>query len=265
MRKLIALGCLAAAASLSAGCQPNDSKASTAGAGSASVPTPRFPDGMLRLDRAPGEKGYWDMPSATSLVEAGVKVDVDASGKLANIADAPKVAPFQPWALALYEYRQQNGFADDPMKLCIGPGNPRQMQTPGGLRILQDRNYNRLYMVFGGGDHGWRVIYLDGRTPPDPDEVVGTFYGNSVGRWEGDTLVIESIGYNSRFWFSNGGLPHTEGLHLTERISRPSHDVLRYEVTIDDPRTYTRPWKSAWTFHWVPGDIPEQYCETGRK
>jgi hypothetical protein len=82
---------------------------------------------------------------------------------------------------------------------------------------------------------------------------------------EGDTLVAESIGFNTRFWFSNGGLPHTEGLKLVERIKRPSHDVLEYEVTIDDPRTYTRPWKSSWKLKWVPGDIAEQYCEDGRE
>jgi hypothetical protein len=228
-------------------------------------PAPHFPDGMLRLDRSPGENGYWDAPSATALVESGVRVQMDPGGRLKNIADAARVAPLQPWALALYEYRQRNGLVDDPMRDCIGPGSPRQMMTPGGLRIVQDRNYNRVYVLFGAGNHGWRVIYLDGRSPPDPDEVVGTFYGNAVGHWEGDTLVVQSIGFNTRFWFSNGGLPHTEGLHLTERFSRPSHDVLRYEVTIDDPRTYTRPWKSAWNLHWVTGDIPEQFCETGRK
>jgi hypothetical protein len=228
-------------------------------------PAPRFPDGMLRLDRTPGEKGYWDAPSASALVESGVRVQMDPAGRLKNIADAARVAPLQPWALALYEYRQRNSLVDDPMRDCIGPGSPRQMMTPGGLRIVQDRNYNRVYVLFGAGNHGWRVIYLDGRSPPDPDEVVGTFYGNAVGHWEGDTLVVQSIGFNTRFWFSNGGLPHTEGLHLTERFSRPSHDVLRYEVTIDDPRTYTRPWKSAWNLHWVTGDIPEQFCETGRK
>ena len=139
------------------------------------------------------------------------------------------------------------------------------MLTPGGMRILQDRNYKRAYIIFGGGNHTWRTIYLDGREAPNPDEVTGTFFGLSVGRYEGDALLAESIGFNTRFWMSSSGLPHTEALHLTETFKRPSHDVLEYEVTIDDPRTYTRPWKSAWTLRWVPGDIPEQYCETGRK
>jgi hypothetical protein len=119
-------------------------------------------------------------------------------------------------------------------------------------------------MIFGGGNRTWRVVYLDGRTPPDPEEVTGTFLGNGVGRWEGDTLVVDSIGFNTRFWFSDGGLPHTEALKLTEKFSRPSRDVLEYEVTVDDPRTYTRPWKAAWTLRWMPGDISEQFCEDGR-
>jgi hypothetical protein len=256
----LGLPTLAAVAALTFG-----ATASAASDSPASKAAPRFPDGTVRLDRMPGEKGYWDNPSTTSLVEAGAKVEFAANGKLKNIADAPKVAPFQPWALALYKYRQANNFADDPMKVCIGPGNPRQMMTPGGLRIIEDRNYKRAYMLFGGGNHGWRVAFLDGREPPNPDEVSATFYGLAVGKWEGETLVVQSTGFNTRFWFSNGGLPHTEALRLTERFKRSSHDVLEYEVTIDDPRTYTRPWKSAWTLRWVPGDIPEQYCEDGRK
>jgi hypothetical protein len=226
---------------------------------------PRYPDGSIRLDRMPGEKGYWDAPTAVSLVEKGVNVQFDANGKLKNPADAAKVAPFQPWALALYKYRQANNFVDDPMKVCMGPGNPRQMMTPGGVRFIQDKNYKRMYMIFGGGNHTWRVIYMDGRDPPVAEEVSATFLGLAVGKWEGDVLVATSTGFNTRFWMSNGGLPHTEALTLTERFRRVSKDLLEYEVTIDDPRTYTRPWKAAWNFKWVPGDIPEQFCETGRE
>jgi hypothetical protein len=183
VRALMNAGCLAVLASITASCQSEEGTASASTVAQSTRPSPRFPDGLLRLDRAPGEKGYWGSPSVSALVETGVQVKMDALGKLANIADAPRVAPFQPWALALYEYRQRNGLADDPMRDCIGPGNPRQMHTPGGLRIIQDRNYNRVYLLFGGGNRGWRVIFLDGRTPPNPDEVVGTFYGNAVGRW----------------------------------------------------------------------------------
>ena len=226
---------------------------------------PRYDDGSVRMDRMPGEKGYWDMPTAHSLVEAGAKVEFLANGKLQNMEDAARVAPFQPWALALYKFRQQNDFADDPMKVCIGPGNPRQMMTPGGVRFIQDRNYKRMYMIFGGGNRNWRTIYMDGREPPDPEEVTGTFLGLAVGAWEGDTLVATSTGFNTRFWMSNGGLPHTEALKLTERFTRVSKDLLEYEVTIDDPRTYTRPWKAAWTLQWMPGDIQEQFCESARE
>lgn len=264
LRNAVGAACLGILVTVSAGCQKDSVASAPTGAAVAQTP-PRFPDGMVRFDRMPGEKGYWDSPSVSGLVETGVDVKMDDQGLLANPADAPKVAPFQPWALALYQHRQQNHFADDPMLACIGPGSPRQMHTPGGIRIIQDRNYNRVYVLFGGGNHGWRVIYLDGREPPNPDEVTLTFYGLSVGHWEGDTLVAQSTGFNTRFWFSNGGLPHTEGLRLTERFTRPSHDELRYEVTIDDARTYTRPWKSAWTLRWVPGDIAEHYCEDGRK
>ncbi|MET0291944.1 MAG: hypothetical protein ABW136_06215 [Steroidobacteraceae bacterium] len=256
--RLPAVLAVAALSLLAAGC---DSKP----AAKADAAAPRFPDGLVRFDRQPGEKGFWDNPSVSSLVEQGVSVEFDANGKLKNLDDAAKVAPFQPWALALYKHRQQTEFKDDPMKVCIGPGNPRQMHTPGGIRIIQDRNYQRAYLLFGGGNHTWRVIYMDGREPPSPDEVSATFLGLSTGKMEGDTLVAESIGFNTRFWFSNGGLPHTEGLKLTERLTRKSHDVLEYEVTIDDPRTYTRPWKSSWTLHWVDGDIAEHYCEDARE
>jgi hypothetical protein len=227
---------------------------------------PRREDGSVLFDRVKGEQGgFWDMPSAASLIETGVNVETETNGKLKNAADAGKIAPFQPWALALYKYRQANDFADDPMKECIGPGNPRQMMTPGGLRFIEDRNVKRMYMVYGGGNRNWRTVYLDGRDPPNPDEVNLSFLGLAVGNWDGDTLVVNSTGYNTRFWMANGGLPHTEALRLTERFTRANHDELRYEVEIDDPRAYTRKWKSAWTLKWVPGDIVEQFCETGRE
>jgi len=249
-----ALPALAAAALVLVGCGNGEPPSSAS--------TPRFADGLVRLDRLPGERGYWGRASVSSLFEKGVDVAMDERGVLANIEDAPKIAPFRPWALALYEYRQRNGLADDPVNACLSPGTPRHLHYPGGFRIVQDRNFERVYLLFGGANRNWRLIHLDGREPPNPDEVVGSYFGYSVGEWQGDVLVVESTGFNARFWFSNGGLPHTEALRLTERFSRPDFETLKYEVTIEDPLTYTRPWTAEWTVRWVPdADIEEQFCE----
>ena len=233
-------------------------------AADAAAAIPRYDDGMVRLDRMPGELGYWSNPSQHSLVEQGVDVAMNEQGILANIDDAAKVAPFQDWALALYKYRQANGLKDDPVNVCISPAGPRHLQDPKGFRIIQDRNLERVFVLFGGGNRNWRHINLDGRAPPNLDEVQSTFFGYSNGRWEGDTLVVESSGFNDRFWFSAGGQPHTPALKLTERFTRPDHDTLVYNVTVDDPRTYTRPWTAEWTLEWVDGDIEESFCEEGR-
>ena len=256
---LVASGCSDNAGQPAASA-PAASAATTAG--TQTRPTPRYPDGLVRFDRAPGEKGYWGSASASSLVETGVEVAMDTRGTLANIDDASKVAPFRPWALALYQYRQRNNLADDPVQFCLPPAGPRHLHTTGGFRIIQDRNYQRVYVMFGGGNRNWRLIHLDDREPPDPEEVIGSYYGYSSGAWQDDTLVVESTGFNARFWFSNGGLPHTEALRLTERFSRPEFNTLRYSVTIDDPLTYTRPWTAEWTVDWVEGgEIAEQFCE----
>jgi hypothetical protein len=255
---------IALAASLAA-CSGGDGEAPDAKANEATRtlrPTPRYDDGTVQFDRVLGERGYWGRPSASSLVEDGVDVSMDEHGLLSDLGDAPRIAPFRPWALALYRHRQQNRLADDPVRYCISPGGPRHLMNEHGFRIIQDRNYERVYVMFGGGNRNWRLIFLDGRQPPDPEEVVGTYYGYSSGSWDGDTLVVRSSGFNDRFWFSKGGLPHTAALQLVERFSRPDHDTLRYEVTIDDPLTYTRPWTASWTLKWIDGqEIEEHFCE----
>jgi hypothetical protein len=224
--------------------------------------TPRYPDGVIRFDRVAGEKGYWGPASVSSMFERGANVAFDDNGLLLDLGDAREVAPFMPWSLALYEYRQANKLADDPVQYCMPPAGPRHLHTPGGFRIIQDRNYDRVYVMFGGGNRNWRLIFMDDRVPPDPEEVVGSYYGYSTGVWQGDTLVVESSGFNDRFWFSNGGLPHTSAVHLTERFSRPDFDTLKYEVTVNDPMTYTRPWTAEWTVNWIDGgEIAEQFCE----
>lgn len=223
-------------------------------------PAPRWPDGHPRLGPEPGEKGFWAYPSAASLVESTAgNIRMNANGLLANLADAPKVAPFQPWARGLYVYRQRTLLKDDPMVSCLPPGGPRMFQVGHGVQFLEQPDRQRIFVMSGGGNRNWRLIYLDGRPLPGTQDESPTYFGYSTAKWEGDTLVVNAVGYNERFWFSNGGLPHTENLKLTERFTRTDFNTLKYEVTIDDVGAYTRPWTSSWTLQWVPNEEIRQY------
>jgi len=236
----------------------------------ANGPTPRWPDGHPRLGAPAGQGGgYWDFPSKSSLVEDGVEVVMDSSGLLANIEDADNVAPFQPWALDLYKYRQQNFLRDDPMFTgCKTQAGPRIFQRPYGVRLLEEIDHNRIRNFWGDGNQNWRTIFLDGREQtgrPEGNSEDPLYWGHAVGSWVGDTLVIDTIGFNDSFWFSNGGLPNTPQLHLIERFSRPDLATLHYEVTIDDPSAYTRTWTSSWDMVWVPdAELPVYYCQDNR-
>ncbi|PYS02647.1 MAG: hypothetical protein DMG15_28240 [Acidobacteria bacterium] len=226
-------------------------------------PAPRWPDGQIRPGPPPGKKGYWGTASTKVLVEnSATKIAMTEDGLLLNIADADKVAPFQPWAKALYEYRQRNLLKDDPLARCLPPGGPRQFLVPNGFQFIEQRDLGRILILLGGGDRNWRIIYTDGRPVGQSAEQVPSYYGSSVGHWEKDTLVVDSVGFNEKFWLGPGGLPHTEALHLIERFTRTDLNTLKYEVTVDDPRTYTRTWTGGWTIQWVPDqEIQEYFCE----
>ena len=235
----------------------------------ASGPTPRWPDGRPRLGPPTGQTGYWGFPSRTSLVEDGVNVAMDAYGLLNNIADAPKVAPMQPWALGLYKLRQSTFLQRDPMYLsCKPPGGPRQFQQIYGFQFVEQPDFKRVFVLQGGGNRNRRTIYTDGRKhvgqiQGNDDNPV--FYGQGVATWEGDTFVVDMRTFNEEFWFDNGGLPHTDLLQMIERFTRVDMGTMRYEVTINDRGAYTRPWKSTWTFKWVPGEeTPYFLCQDNR-
>jgi len=233
-------------------------------------PTPRWPDNVPKLGAASASaQGYWAYPSSTAMVEDGVKVEMSKYGLLKNIADASKVAPMQPWALALYRERQRRFLADDPTFInCKPPGGPRQLQLPEGVQFVEDRERQRIFVLLGGGNTNYRIIYLDGRGHQGQvggDDDNPLYYGRSVGKWEGDALVTDTRGFNEDFWFTNGGLPHTDQLKLVERFTRTDLDTLNYEVSVDDPGAYTRPWKAAWTLHWVADqELPRQLCQDNR-
>lgn len=232
-------------------------------------PVPKFADGQVRLGATPGASGYWAYPSATALVEDGVTVAMDPYGQLKNVADASKVAPMQPWALAIFQNRQRRFLQDDPTYInCKPPGGPRQFQQPFGVQFVEDRERQRTFVLLGGGNHNYRIIYFDGRGQKGQvggDDDNPLYYGRAVGKWEGDTMVVNTAGFNEDFWFSNGGLPHTDRLQLTERFTRVDFDTLRYEVTVNDPAAYTREWKATWTLRWVGGEeLPVYFCQDNR-
>jgi len=227
-------------------------------------PAPRWPDGQVRLGPEPGKKGYWAEASSRTLVDATAgRIGVSDEGLLNNLNDADRVAPFQPWARALYLRRQRNLLADDPAGRCLPAGGPRQFQMPNGVQFVEQKEVGRVLVLSGGNDRNWRVIATDGRAQGRPAEAVLSYFGSSVGKWETkDSLVVDSIGYNERFWFTNGGLPHTDGLRLMERFTRTDFNTLKYEVTIYDERTYTRPWTAGFTLSWIPDqEIQEYFCE----
>jgi hypothetical protein len=225
---------------------------------------PRNKDGRVSLGPGPGQTGFWG--GGGSIVGRG------GSGLPTNLLIGD--VPFQPWAASLYKIRQGAGQKDDPHARCLPPGGPRQFQTPNGFEFLEVPDQKKIVIVFGGGPRSWRVIYTDGRALPKADEDrIPTYFGYSSGHWEGDTLVVESEGYNEKFWFHRGGLPHTDALHLTERFSRPDYDTLKYEVTVNDPKAYTKPWTGGFTVPWTytnwdgtpGGEIQEYLCQDNER
>ncbi len=229
---------------------------------------PRWPDNQVRLGAAPGTAGYW-VPETNVLMESGANVDMLANGQLVDISDAAKVAPLQTWALRLYEERQKNFLRSNPSYLdCRPPAGPRKFLDPYGIQLLEDRPLERIFVIAGGGNHDWHLVYTDGRALDGEEFFLDAgnllYYGRNSAHWEGDTLIIESEGYNEKSWLP-GGLPHSEQMRATERLTRIDSGTLQYELTIDDPGTYTRPWSASWKLRWLEGsDPPEHYCQDNR-
>ena len=203
----------------------NDPADPTSGAGGglprAAVPkgpTPRLPD------KTPDLSGLWQGGGPTEDLAVGL-----APGE---------TIPLLPEAKKLMAARQSK---DDPEANCLPTGVPRVAPYP--MRIVQSPTHTKpthIFFLFEGNIHSYRQIFMDGRKhPEDPDP---TWYGHSIGRWEGDTLVIDTVGFNDRFWFDFRGHPHTEKLHTIERWTRKDYGTLENKVTIDDPGAYSRPF-----------------------
>ena len=198
-----------------------------------SAPAPRASDGK------PDLSGVWEQP------------DSRAAGYYLNGIDIP----WKPWAKALFDERTKNNQKDNPEGYCLPRGIPKAdafdlhkiVQTPSLIVVLYE--YQSTF----------RQIFLDGRPlPKDPNP---TWAGYSVGHWEGDTLVVESNGFNGKAWLSGRGNPISDALHLTERIHRRDFGHMDIELTIDDLKAYTRPWRAELHPQLIPDtDLLEFVC-----
>ncbi|HEV8396149.1 MAG TPA: hypothetical protein VGQ37_17835 [Vicinamibacterales bacterium] len=143
--------------------------------------------------------------------------------------------PYRPEALATKQKNQENWLTSDPEIKCYLPGVPRATYLPHPFQVLQSASAIVMVYQYAGAV---RDIYLKDPGPAPVD----SWMGQSVGRWEGDTLVVDVTGFNDRTWFDRAGNFHSEALHVVERYTRTGPDVIAYEATIEDPKTFTRPW-----------------------
>ena len=185
---------------------------------------------------------------------------------LANFRDLaseiPGGAPMQPWAEALYKERLAGKHAwIEPDANCLPQGVPKINLAPAPWKFIPlQGTMVILYEAFGQ----WRQIQMDGRTlvkEPNP-----SWLGYSTGRWEGDTLVVTTTGFNGKTWLDTGGHPTTEALVVTERFRRPTFGQLEIEVTIDDAKAYTKPWTAMQRMRLLPDtELLEFVCLENEK
>ena len=185
----------------------------------------------------------------------------EISGTLTNVEP-----PMTPWGEAKFKAAKPNvgprgvplSQSNDPVAKCFPPGVPRiyVMRVGQPFEIMQIPG--RLIMFFEY-DHLVRQIFTDGR--PHSKDLNPSWMGDSIGTWEGDTLVVDTVGFNEKTWLDGDGHPHSDALHLVERIRRVSHDTLSIDFTIDDPKAYTKPWVAHNDFELKPGwNIGEVVC-----
>jgi hypothetical protein len=273
-----ALACLLAASSTA---RPQG----RAGSDAPAPPTPRLADGTPNLGRVPGELGVWNVPYITNMADRivsvggvptpragaagpgrGVAPSSPARGSGRGGARSEPVVPFMPWSAAVYDYNSANLSKYDPEGYCLPPGGPRMMATPYPMEIIQLPEQKRIIMIFEGATHIWREIHMDGRPHPEGDALNPTYLGHSVGHWEGDTLVVDVVGFNEGTWLDYFGHPHTDLLHVVERVSRPNKGTLHYEATITDPGAYTQPFTVAWDIPWnAQGELTEYICQENNR
>jgi hypothetical protein len=234
MKVLVAAGI--AALSLAVPCRAAQEKTA--------VKIPRTADGK------PDLSGVWTSGGAERLGDLG-----DGPPRFTGAPGLPRPEPlpYQPWAEAeRQKYLQRRGI-DDPIGRCMMPGVPRTTGMPMPIQFVQaPKQLVILYEAY----HAYRVIPFDAR---HPDDVEPTFMGDSVAHWEGDTLVVDVVGFNTQTWLSGVGTIHTDRLHVVERYHFVDSQTVVMEATIDDPGALTKPWKEYFTLRIAPRERIREY------
>ena len=250
MRKIIIPGALALMFTLSAAAEaqwdPWPSKN-----------VPRTADGKVDMaaparstaDGHPDLSGFW-MPADN------VKHLLDLAADL-----KPGDVPFQPASEALYKERVETNGKDHPGVRCLPSGIPEKENIPDGLKVVQTPDVT---IFLYESRTIYRQVFTDGR--PFPKDPTPTWMGYSVGNWEGDTLVVETRFQNGKTWLDMKGLPASDATRIIERFSRPTIGRINIDVTIDDPKSYTKPWNVKLAWRLVPDtDLIESICEENNK
>jgi hypothetical protein len=216
----------------------NESAARANGAPAPPIgPAPRLADGK------PDLSGVWFGGGPFGTIEDGLP--------------AGEAVPLLAEARKLKESRLAK---DDPVVNCLPAGVPRAMLLP--WRIVQTATH--IFFLVEGDSY--RQIFMDGRSHPATEALNPSWYGHSIGHWDGDTLVVDTVGFNDRTWFDYVGHPHTERLHVVERWMRPEFGTLENQVTIDDPGAYARPFTATFRARLLPGiDLMEYICNENNK
>jgi hypothetical protein len=221
-----------------------------------SAPAPKAPDGKIDLS------GVWLADADPNGKPQGVENQVFPKYFINIAADLKQDAvPFQPSAQALFIQRLQNRGKDAPAAHCKPSGVPNLNSVPLPYKIVQTP---RLILILYEENTVFRQIFLDGRQPvKDPEP---RWMGYSSGKWEGETLVVDTVGFNDQSWLDGMGHPHTESMHLIERFRRRDTGHLEVEVTIDDPKAYTRPITYTQKTTILPDeDLLEYFCTENEK
>ncbi len=206
--------------------------------------------------KTPDLSGVWmrDAPPATAMQYWIYELNQEEP-PMTGWGEAQFKAAKSSFGSHMYPLEETN---DPVLRSCFPPGVPRVYMHPFPFQFIQTPG--EVVMLFEV-DSLRREIYTDG-SPHDPS-LVPLWMGNSIGHWEGDTLVVDTVNFNDRTWLDRVGHPHSDQLHVSERFRRTAHDHLVDDITIDDPKAYTKPWTARLEFKLQPWKLTEQFCEDG--